>query len=72
MRCVLILFILFNIGCNTNNYINKECPILSHTKYADHSCPEAGHGVCYVCYDPNLNQFNKQENISKNNLTNIK
>jgi hypothetical protein len=58
MRILITLSILFNIGCTGGNYINKDCPVLSHVKYEDHACPEEGHGVCYVCFDPNKSKKN--------------
>jgi len=65
MKYILIPLILLFNSCSHNS----SCPILSHAKYRDfnsddiHSCPEAGHGICYVCNDPlliNNNEITKK------------
>lgn len=63
-KCILILLIFCSNSCRHNT----SCPILSHVQYRDidadiHSCPEPGHGVCYVCNDPlliNNNEITKK------------
>lgn len=45
MKYILITLILTLTGCNHCKYNDPNAP-------TSHSCPQAGHGPCYLCDDP--------------------